>query len=421
MRNKMLFVPALLALCAVSAAAQEAVNAAWKTSFRLDERVRVERKDNFDFNNATDDHGGYLYQRIRLNVKKELPGKYEFFAEGVDAQEASYNLPRPAQDDVFDLHQAYARVTGLWADLPLELKVGRQEFQYGKSRLLGAPSWNNRMSHLDAAVLKYKKNGLAADVFYGSRITYQRDNWNEPNRHDMLSGLYVSYRKDKDAPLAEAYFLSNQDSQDLAALNRHTAGLRAQANLPLGLALDAELPYQFGRSAGKDVYAWALHADLSREFKGKWSPRAAAAYNFASGDKDKNDGENNSFTPLYQFTHDPYGVMDLFRWQNMKDAELELSVKPLAEVKVTAGTSVFWLARTSDYWYDYTGRKVRPTIASAASPYAGQEVSLLLKWDLGHGAMLDAGYAHFFAGRYLKDTGAHDDADYGYLQLGFKL
>ena len=24
-------------------------------------------------------------------------------------------------------------------------------------------------------------------------------------------------------------------------------------------------------------------------------------------------------------------------------------------------------------------------------------------------------YAHFFAGDYLKDTGAHDDADFGYI------
>ena len=29
---------------------------------------------------------------------------------------------------------------------------------------------------------------------------------------------------------------------------------------------------------------------------------------------------------------------------------------------------------------------------------------------------IDAGYSHFFAGDYLRDTGAHDDADLGYVQ-----
>ena len=29
---------------------------------------------------------------------------------------------------------------------------------------------------------------------------------------------------------------------------------------------------------------------------------------------------------------------------------------------------------------------------------------------------LQAGYSHFFAGSYLKDTGANDDADFGYVQ-----
>ena len=27
-----------------------------------------------------------------------------------------------------------------------------------------------------------------------------------------------------------------------------------------------------------------------------------------------------------------------------------------------------------------------------------------------------AGYSHFFAGDYLRNTGAHDDADFGYVQ-----
>jgi len=32
---------------------------------------------------------------------------------------------------------------------------------------------------------------------------------------------------------------------------------------------------------------------------------------------------------------------------------------------------------------------------------------------------VSTGYSHFFAGQYLADTGAHDDADFGYVMTTF--
>jgi hypothetical protein len=399
-------------------AAAQATAPAWKLGFGLDERLRVESRNNFDFNEALDDSGGYMFQRLRLTAKAELPGKYEFFAEGIDARMARHGLPYTAQDDNLDLHQAYAHVKGLWLNLPLEVKVGRQELKYGKGRILWAAVWGNRINHLDAAVLKYKKNGLSADAFFGRRNSYDPDSWNTPNRHDELSGVYLSYRKTKDSPLVEGYFVSNHDSEDRTLLDRNTVGLRAAATLPLGVALDAELPYQYGKAAGKNVYALAFHADLSREFKTAWSPRVMLAYNYASGDKDKNDGKNNTFIPVYQAPHEPYGIIDLFRWQNMREWALELCVKPAKAFKVTAAANLFWLADRRDYWYNSAGSKVRSTINAAADAYVGQETSLIANYDFGGGFSMEGAYARFTPGGYVKDTGTEDPTDFGYLQLG---
>ena len=288
--------------------------------------------------------------------------------------------------------------------------------------MVWAAVWANRINHFDAAVLKYKTGGLSADAFYGARVSYDENGWNDPNRHDILAGAYLSYRKSKEAPLVEGYFLSNSDSSNMSTLNRRTVGARGQFTLPGEVICDLELPYEFGRDKRKSVYASAFHMDLSREFKSAWAPRAAAALNYASGDKKASDSVNNTFVPLYQTTHDPYGLMDLFRWQNMKEAALELSVKPVKELKLTAGTNYFWLANVRDSWYDSAGKKLRTLPATAsAGAYVGQEVSLLAKCDLGGGAVVDGGYAHFFTGPYVKDTGTRSDADWMYFQVSLKI
>ena len=404
MKNKIFMLLLSMTCCALSAAAQAAPEAGWKLGFAGEERLRVENRNNFDFDYAKPDYAGVLYQRLRLGVKAELPGKYELFAEAMDLRVAYKDMARPLQKDRADLHQAYAAVKGKVLGLPLELKAGRQELKYGQGRLLWAATWGNRINHLDAAVLKYKKGGLSADAFYGARVTYDEYGWNDPNRHDQLAGAYLSYRKSKDAPLLEGYFLSNYDGSHMTNLNRRTVGVRAQLTLPGSVVCDLELPYQFGKSARKTVYAYAYHLDLSREFKRAWSPRLAAAYNYASGDKKPTDAVNNTFVPLYQAPHDPYGVMDFFRWQNMKEMALELSVKPAKSLKLTAATNYFWLAQVRDSWYDSSGKKLRTNAAGTAGAYVGQEASLVAKYDMGGGAALDGGYARFFTGEYVKDT-----------------
>jgi len=407
----------IIALAVLFAAPQ--AFAGWKTEFGAEDRVRAERKSDFDFNGALSDDGWLFFQRLRVNARA-TKGNYELFAEAMDLRVGSADLPKTAQEDDLDLHQAYLSAGNLFG-APLTLKAGRQELKYGKGRLVWAAVWANRINHFDAAVLKYKAGPLSADAFYGARVGWDEDGWNAPDRRDYLAGVYATWQKEKTGPLVDAYFLSNYSGASRSALSRHTAGLRAALELPGDVEFDAELPYQFGKSAGKSVYAYAFHLELARELDMKWSPRVAAAYNYASGDEDKNDSAVKTFVPLYQSTHDSYGLMDLFRWQNMEEAAFEVSLKPAEKLKVTAGTNFFWLADTKDYWYNSSGGKVRSGIPAAAGSYVGQEVSLAGKYDLGGGLSAEGAYARFYSGGYVDDTGSADDADWLYLQLCFKL
>jgi hypothetical protein len=49
------------------------------------------------------------------------------------------------------------------------------------------------------------------------------------------------------------------------------------------------------------------------------------------------------------------------------------------------------------------------------------ELDVKLTWNATSYLAFIGGYSHFFAGDYLKATGAHDDADFGYVQATLKF
>ena len=99
--------------------------------------------------------------------------------------------------------------------------------------------------------------------------------------------------------------------------------------------------------------------------------------------------------------------------------ELTTRVQPIKAVSLRADYHAFFLASTDDAWYRANGiATVRPLTPAArnADSYAGSEVDVLVTWSVNKHLTVDAGYSHFFAGSYLGDTGAQDDADFAYVQ-----
>ena len=72
--------------------------------------------------------------------------------------------PNPQSDGPVDLHQGYVRLGGT-KDLPLSLKVGRQELSYGDERLVGAFDWDNMGRVFDTG-----KAALRAEPILGGRL-----------------------------------------------------------------------------------------------------------------------------------------------------------------------------------------------------------------------------------------------------------
>ena len=116
--------------------------------------------------------------------------------------------------------------------------------------------------------------------------------------------------------------------------------------------------------------------------------------------------------------------MDFVSWQNIHDARVTGSWKPLQNLSLTVDYHAFWLADDNDFFYQVNGAP-RSTggygIRSNGGSYVGSEIDFVASYTVCKGAMMQAGYGHFFVGGYvrnsLRSTSNARDADWVYLQM----
>ena len=404
----------------------------WQFKMSGEERLRYEYKKDFDFNQSKKDNGSQFYHRLRLGVAASLADEYlkpklDIFVEGLDVQTGGHQIKAASnQVDDFDLHQAYVNIHNILGS-HFDMKTGRQELKYGKGRLIAAPVWTNRIRAFDAGILHYQNAGLYGDLLYGQDVKYDDDKLNQSRSEEFLTGFYGGYQKHKMAPLVEAYFLDMTDMKGTNNIQRYTVGARLQANIAEGTVLDIEVPYQFGHTGSatankKDIKAHAFHVDVTKKWEAvPWKPRLMVVYDEASGDKDPNDSINNTFIPLYQSTHDSYGLLDFFRWENVRNPEISTTFSPTDKFKFTPQADFFWLQSKFDSWYNSSGTAARSKTSGDRGYFVGTELSLRMYYDFNKNLKLESGYAHFFPGEYVKDSGADDSLDWFYSQLAFKF
>jgi hypothetical protein len=427
-----------------------------KVVFDVQERLRWEnRSNNFDFNSAvrSPTDGNWFQNRFRIGVTVQPTDWFTFYAQGQSSLEMNGNrgtIPganAAEGDDYFNLRQAYLEFAN-YDVCPFGLKIGRQELSYGDERLVGSFDWNNLGRTFDAAKVHYQGEHFWIDAFtstpavvYEGRFdTSDLFNGNDNERELVFSGLYFSTDKPAFGTVDLYAFMLDQqngvasnaegllnptvttgninDRSDFVTLGSRIYGDPQKLR---GWEYQGEYAYQVGTLRGEALSAFAAHTGVGYNFLDVgWTPRIFVEYNYASGDRNAADGHINTFQNLFPTNHKFYGIMDTVSWQNTDNLGVSLRASPIRSLTAQVDYHAYWLATTNDAWYRANGfTQVRPLSAAAGkdiSNYTGSEIDLLLTWQATKNVQFQAGYSHFFAGAYLKETGAYNDANFAYLQ-----
>jgi hypothetical protein len=404
--------------------------------------------------NTPESENDFLLLRTRVHAGYAPADWFTIFGEGQNSSSTGDKRnPNTQSNGPFDLHQGYVRLGGT-TNLPVSLQVGRQELSYGDERLIGAFDWDNIGRSFDAAKVRYECDTFWIDAFTG-RVVIPNDNeFDQSNWDDWFSGVYGSTRSLVPRTEVQLYFLADNANANSpkhvttygkgnSPRDIYTIGSRFQT-LPgqlHGWDLNGEFAGQFGdfeyapgtpgvvNGQRLDHLAYATHIEGGYTFsKTDFKPRLALGFDYASGDNNPNDKEHNTFVNLYPTNHKFYGAMDFLSWQNLLDPYFKASIAPLKGVSVALTYNVFWLATTSDFFYQVTqvprttgGYGIHPQNGS----FAGQEVDLIATYQPTQYLQVQGGFGHYFTGDYVNQTfqnlgGAHD-ANWVYIQAQLKF
>ena len=178
----------------------------------------------------------------------------------------------------------------------------------------------------------------------------------------------------------------------------------------------------FGRSL--DHLSHFHHLAIGYTFAHSWSPRLLVHYDYASGDEDPTDDKRERFDTLFgarRFEFGPTSLYGAFTRSNINTPGVRLELDPGPAWDAFFDYRAVWLASATDEWVP-TG--VRDP-AGESGNFVGQQIEMRLRWNVRPGnVLLEAGYAHLFAGSFIEEapnSNGGRDTNYVYTQVIIEL
>lgn len=399
-----------------------------RLSFGGEFRVRIESRTNMYLNQRDPTQDTLLLHRYFLHADIHYDNWARVFLQGINAMiEDRDGPPSPVEENRFDFQQAFVDLRILGPDVPLTLRIGRQELFYGVQRFVSPLDWSNDRRRFDGVKLFYEGEAWNVDAFWTrplpidleDGLDHKPDQWDETS--DFF-GLYVTYKKIPYHVLDLYYFGLNNRGDLLNANGRigdrtlHMIGSRLHGEIGPWY-YDTELAGQFGTFAGDNIQAWAWAIDAGYTFLDvPWKPRLGAGFDFASGDRNPDDGQHQRFDHLYPLGHSWLGYIDITARENIVHGELSFSVKPRDNLAVRLAYHDFWLAQERDGLFNVGGALSRRDPDGGSGKHVGREVDLTIDWRVDRHQTVLLGWSHLWDGTFLNETGDAGQQDFIYAQ-----
>ncbi|HEY0946450.1 MAG TPA: alginate export family protein [Opitutaceae bacterium] len=387
--------------------------------------LRHEYYRNQDWSDALNDHDGYLLTRSYAHADLHAGSLRVFGQLQSSFSEGRRGGPGPIDEDRLDVHQAFAS----WS-FPAaagieeaELRLGRQEVQYGSGRLISARAGANTRKSFEGGVARLEGTIADTDLFWLAPLDTQPGTFdNERVPGTWLAGVYTTFDKLPQGLKLDAYVLAAREPERgfVGATGRDrrwSFGLRPWGRLG---AWDYNLEFvgQVGRFVDESIRAWTAASDIGYTFEtAPWRPRLGLKANIASGDRSPDDGKRETFHALYPKAV-YFGEISQVGPANFMNLHPSLTLQPTDDLTLTLDAVFFWRQQLADGLYGPSLRLEREPHGSTAR-HIGNQFDLLISYRITHYVSFTASAAVFTAGRFLEETGSSETVHYLNTAISF--
>ena len=406
-----------------------------------------------------------IAMRTLLHGRVKLPGGFSVGAELMDSRTFLDNdvLLNSTHVNPAELLQAYLQYDGEYRGGQVRARAGRITMDLGSRRLVARNRFRNTINGFTGIDVDWhgagEREGRNLRAFVTLPVQREPDPQSAANRQRRLRdndvvfddedlnnvfwGVFAARDFERFLGLegvrGELYLLglheSDTDGRPTRNRNLYTPGFRVFRK-PAKETVDfqVEVVLQFGQSRTSTVStnendhaAGFFHSTIGYTWDAPASPRLAFQFDYASGDSSPNDGTSERFDTLFgarRFEFGPTGIYGAIARGNLLSPGLRLEIKPCDGVDAFAGLRTFWLASKNDTW---VGTGVRDPFGESGD-HLGTQIEWRVRWNVvPKTVLLEAGYAHFFAGEFVdtnsvtSTSNRQGDSDYVYTQARFNF
>ncbi len=402
----------------------------------------------------------WIEQRTTLSVRADFSSNVSSFIEfddimdwGEDFRSADYITGRDTRADSSDdleIYQAYIEARDLF-ELPLQLRIGRQELIFGSEWLVGNNYQFCPLTYLsfDALRLTFAVEDWTVDAFASKLAERYVD-------HGDLDfyGLYATYSGIKEISF-DAYYFFLRDGQDVSDTNAswmteriedwmgvddygntaiHTIGVRAAGEWN-GLDYEAELAYQWGDAStvGQGFKVGLYGDDTARynsfggnctvgyTFSFKCEPRIYAKFVYYGGEDNRDISLRDWLNPFYKpkasvsfnrlfsswednFFFDGSALSNVWTLSTGLSGKVTESIEVTGEVMYLQAVSPFdtpLMKRIGSYKVPFGWPF--PFLTRSGAKDLGFTTLLCATYSYSEDLSFEAGWSHQFTGEAVKD------------------
>ncbi|MDQ3041065.1 MAG: alginate export family protein [Acidobacteriota bacterium] len=393
-------------------------------------RFYYENYRNENFGSVPTDKNGWLLQRYMVHADWHFGKRVRVFSE-LKSGIINNRLggARPPDKDLLDVHQLFVdyKFTLGKQKSPIVLRFGRQEFNFGSSRLLTFREGPNVRQSFDAARISAKIEKWTLDGFVSKPVETSGGFFDDAAiGNQTLWGVYAV----RPAPLLskkgaiDVYYFGldrkrARFNQGFGREIRHSVGTRIW-NAQEKLDYNFELIYQFGTFGRGRINAWTVASDTGYTLKNvRFNPRFGVKANITSGDRDPNNPDLQTFNALFP-KGGYFGQIAAVGPYNHTDVHPSVNLRLTKKVELVADYVWFWRTSIRDGVYGVPGNLLKPGNLSRRR-FVGQQINSELRVQLDKHTNLNFAFARFFAGGFLRETPPAKDINYLAAWITYKF